>query len=81
MVDVKLVEKKIKSMFKDADYEVEETDKGLKVVLEGLGEDPAELFGKIGDLVSGLNKLTKTKNADIVASLQGMAYGVEIEVY
>ncbi len=81
MVDEKLIEKKIKSMFKDADYEVKSEGKSLKVSLEGIGEDPVQLFEKIGDLVSGLNKITGTKNADVIVSLQGMAYGVEIEVY
>ncbi len=81
MVDKKLVEKKIKSLFKNADYEVREEEGSLKVSIEGLGEDPIQLFEKLGDLVSGLNKITGTKNADVIVSLQGMAFGVEIEVY
>ncbi len=81
MVDMKLVEKKVKSLFKNAEYEVKEEKNSLKISIEGLGEDPVQLFEKLGDLVSGLNKITGTKNADVIISLQGMAFGVEIEVY
>lgn len=81
MVDTKLVEKKVKSLFKNAEYEVKEEKNSLKISIEGLGEDPVQLFEKLGDLVSGLNKITGTKNADVIISLQGMAFGVEIEVY
>jgi len=39
------------------------------------------LFVKLGDLVSGIAKLTGAKDADVIVSIQGAAYGVEVEIY
>lgn len=81
MIDKSIIEKKLKTSFKNAEFEVEVKNDGIKISIEGIGEETDTLFEKIGDLVSGLNKISNTKNADVIISIQGTAYGVELEVY
>ncbi len=81
MIDKSVIEKKLKTSFKNAEFEVEVKKEGIKISIEGIGEDITTLFEKIGDLVSGLNKISNTKNADVIISIQGVAYGIELEIY
>jgi len=75
------VEKKLKSMFKDAQFEVQVNGKSVKVAVDGVGETPGELFTKIGEFVESLTRLTGNRDVDVIVSMQGSAFGVEIEVY
>jgi hypothetical protein len=75
------IEKKVKSLFKDAEIDVKVDGKGVKLAIEGVGEELNTLFAKLGDLVSGIAKLTGAKDADVIVSIQGAAYGVEVEIY
>jgi hypothetical protein len=75
------VEKKLRSIFKDAQFEVQVDGKGIKVAIDGVGETPGELFTKIGGFVESIMKVAGTKDVDVIVSMQGSAFGVEIEVY
>ncbi|UNQ72531.1 hypothetical protein [Infirmifilum sp. NZ] len=75
------VEKKLKSMFKDAQFEVQVNGKSVKVAVDGVGETPGELFTKIGEFVESLTRLTGNRDVDVIVSMQGSAFGVEIEIY
>ena len=75
------IEKKTKSLFKDAQVNVKVDGKGIKLTIEGVGEELNTLFAKLGDLVSSIARLSGSKNADVIMSIQGAAYGVEIEIY
>jgi hypothetical protein len=75
------IERKVKSLFKDAEIEVKVNEKSVKLAIEGVGEEPNSLFAKLGDLVSGIAKLAGAKGADVIVSIQGAAYGVEVEIY
>lgn len=75
------VEKKLKSIFKDAQFEIQVDGKGVKVAIDGVGESPGELFTKIGGFIDSLMKLSGTKDVDVIVSMQGSAFGIEIEVY
>ncbi|ABL77974.1 hypothetical protein [Thermofilum pendens] len=81
MINKNDVEKKARSLFRDAQIEVKMEGKGIKLAIEGIGEDVGELFTKIGDLVSGIAKASGAKDTDVIVSIQGSAYGIEIEIY
>ncbi len=81
MIDSKLIEKKLKSIFKDASFEVSIEGNTIRIAIEGIGEDPQTLLSKVGEVVGSLNRFTKTSNADIIVSIQSTGYGVEIEIY
>ncbi len=75
------IEKKLKSTFKDAQFEVQVNGNSVKVAVDGVGETPSSLFLKIGEFVEALTRLTGNRDVDVIVSMQGSAFGVEIEVY
>ncbi len=81
MIDKGLIEKKLKTSFRNSSFEVEVKENRIRVVIEGIGEEIASLFEKLGDIVSGLTRISNAKNADVIISIQGGGFGVELEVY
>ncbi|MEZ0345011.1 MAG: hypothetical protein ABWK01_00400 [Infirmifilum sp.] len=75
------VEKKLKTIFKDAQFEVQVEGKGIKLAIDGVGETPGELFSKIGGLIDSIMKVSGTKDVDVIVSMQGSAFGIEIDIY
>lgn len=75
------IEKKLKNIFKEAQFEVQMEGKNVKVAIDGVGETPGELFSKIGEFVDALVRLTGMRDVDVIVSMQGSAFGIEIEVY
>ena len=76
------IEKKVKAMFKGFDtLDVQLEGGKVRISLSGVGESPNELFTKLGDLVSALSKVEGLSNIDVIVSMEGSAYGVEVEIY
>ncbi|GEM_PF-1274970 len=76
------IEKKVRAMFKGFDtLDVQLEGGKVKISLSGVGESPSELFTKLGDLVSALSKVEGLSNIDVIVSMEGSAYGVEVEIY
>jgi len=76
------IEKKLRALFKGSDsLDVKIEDKKVRVSFSGVGESPSELLTKIGDFVSALSRTEGLNNIDVIVSMEGSAYGVEIELY
>lgn len=76
------IEKKVRALFKGSDsLDVKLEEKRVRVSFSGVGESPNELMAKIGDLVSALSRTEGLNNIDVIVSMEGSAYGVEIELY
>jgi hypothetical protein len=76
------IEKKVRAMFKSFDtLDVQLEEGKVRISMSGVGESPSELLAKLGDLVSALSKVEGLNNIDVIVSMEGSAYGVEVEIY
>lgn len=76
------IEKKVRALFRGSDsLDVKVEEKRIRVSFSGVGESPGDLLTKIGDFVSALSRVEGLNNVDVIVSMEGSAYGVEIELY
>ncbi len=77
----KLVEKKVKMQFKDADVNIVFDKNKLVINVEGMLDDISNLLSNIASFVKSTGKFTGLPNFDVVLSVQGTFYSFEIEMY
>ena len=77
----KMVEKKAKIQFKDADISIKLEEGKLVISVEGVLNDVTDLMNNIASFVETTGKFTGLPNFDIVLSVQGTFYSFELEMY